>query len=455
MQTLYDRLPRPAQEAAVSAQGARIARSRYGAAFERFTREYAGRMDWPQEAVNALRDVRIAETLERASRAPYYERLFRSMGASWRDFCTPEAMRELPIIRKEDLQLRGREFEVRGAMRGDVVVSTSGTSAASLSLPTSANVDPEQWAVWWRYRNWHGITRRTPLALFASNPIVPVAETSKFWRHNLMERETRYSVYHIRPENVQNYVTQLNTEGKPWIHGNPSAIALLANMMSSLGIKLDFKPRWITCGSENLTQNYRTSIEEAFGVVPIQHYGLAEANANFSECTHGRLHVDEDYALVEFVPDEFDNLRIVGTSFSNERTAVIRYETGDICSTSAEPCSCGRWGRIVDKIDGRQGDYITLPSGVRVASLASPFHETSWLAEGQLYQRDDGHIEVRYVPRRPVGHDDMEKFEQALRRRVGGDVSVEFREFTSIPRTRRGKLRLVVSDFDPNDRGAS
>lgn len=451
MQTLYDGLPRLAQEAAVSTAGARIARQRYGAAFDRIAEEYEARLTWPREAILSLRAVRLAQALQRASRAPFYREFFHSRGARWQDFCSPEAFRELPIISKEDLQLRGEEFEVRPARKGDVVVSTSGTTAASLSLPMSSNVDPEQWAVWWRYRNLHGISRGTPMALFASNPVVPVREKDVFWRHNLPERETRYSVYHLRPDSFRRYVDQLNSEQKPWIHGNPSAIALLASFMNQEGIRLEYQPQWVTTGSENLTPNYRESIKSAFGVGPIQHYGLAEANANFSECTAGRLHVDEDYSYVEFEPNSLNEMRIVGTSFSNERTAVMRYETGDLCSVGEALCPCGHWGRVVESMDGRQGDYVTLPSGVRVASLASPFHETSWLSEGQLFQDSMGRIEIRYVPRRPVDVNDFREFEQALRRRVGQDAEIHFREFESIPRTSRGKLRLVVSEFEPKD----
>lgn len=450
MESLYSRLPWQAQEIAVSVEGARIARQRYGGTFSRYAQQYEERATWPEDAIVAFRQVRLAEALQRASRAPYYRDLFRSLGARWQDFCSAEAFSELPVITKADLQQRGSEFEVRPARKDDIIISTSGTTASSLSLPSSGNVDPEQWAVWWRYRKWHGIKRSTPLALFASSPVVPSSADGRFARHNLLQRETRYSVYHIRPETVSDYVSRLSFEQKPWIHGNPSAIALLANLMNRSGLSLTYRPKWVTTGSENLTSNFRESISQAFGVTPIQHYGLAEGNANFSECESGRLHVDEDYAYVEFLPAGTGGQKIVGTSFSNNRTAILRYETGDLGTVLDEVCSCGRWGRVVESLDGREGDYVTLPSGVKVASLASPFHGTSWMAEGQLYQDESGDLEVRYVPRRAVSREEIDVFEESLRRRVGPDISIRFREFTSIPRTGRGKLRLVVSDYVTN-----
>jgi phenylacetate-CoA ligase len=317
-------------------------------------------------------------------------------------------------------------------------------------LPASGNVDPEQWAVWWRYRGWHGIHRPTQMALFASAPVARPNETRRFWRHNYSQRETRYSIYHISRDTVHAYVAQLDAEETAWIHGNPSAISLLAHYMNLEGLRLRRPLRWLTVGSENLTSGYSATMQRAFNVKPIQHYGLAEANANFSECTEGSLHIDEDFAFVEFLtPDtQPSHQRIIGTSFANARTALLRYDTGDLATLSGIECRCGHWGRVVDSLDGRQGDYITLPSGARVASLASPFHSTTWLVEGQLFQDRKGDLEVRYVPNRPVSQEMLREFESRLRQRVGADVRVTFGEYTALPRTARGKVRLVVSDYE-------
>jgi len=45
--------------------------------------------------------------------------------------------------------------------------------------------------------------------------------------------------------------------------------------------------RWITVGAENLLPQQADLIEQAFGARPRQHYGMAEAIANSSECERG------------------------------------------------------------------------------------------------------------------------------------------------------------------------
>ena len=85
--------------------------------------------------------------------------------------------------------------------------------------------------------------------------------------------------------------------------------------------------------------------------------GLAEAVANISECERGRLHVDEDFAAVEFVPEQTGRRhRIVGCNFTNLATPLLRYDTGDLAVLDDDGCDCGRPGRVVASVDGRQED---------------------------------------------------------------------------------------------------
>jgi len=61
-------------------------------------------------------------------------------------------------------------------------------------------------------------------------------------------------------------------------------------------------------------------MEAAFGLRPIQHYGMAEGVANISQCENGKLHVDEDFAAVECLPidegGESDCYKVIGTNVS-------------------------------------------------------------------------------------------------------------------------------------------
>src|SRR5712692_6242824 len=162
----------------------------------------------------------------------------------------------------------------------------------------------------------------------------------------------------MSPDNLDAYVCELRRRQPPWLHGYPSLLALVVGYMLERKIDLGYRVRWITIGAENLLPQQTELMQQALGVRPLQHYGMAEAVANISECEHGQLHVDEDFAAVEFLTGaDGTGHKIVGTNFSNWATPLLRYEMGDMATMSDRGCSCGRPGRVVAGIDGRLEDY--------------------------------------------------------------------------------------------------
>jgi phenylacetate-CoA ligase len=175
---------------------------------------------------------------------------------------------------------------------------------------------------------------------------------------------------------------------------------------------------------------------------------MAEGVANFSECEYGRLHVDEDFAAVEFLPAGAGSVyRVIGTNLSNPAMPLIRYDTGDLVRLTDENCPCGRWGRLVGRVDGRQEDYVVLRDGTRIGRMDHVFKDMVRIREAQIRQRQIGSIEVWVV--RGTGYADGD--ERAMLReiglRLGQDISVSVHYCERLPRTARGKLRLVVSEL--------
>ncbi|NLD91050.1 MAG: phenylacetate--CoA ligase family protein [Fibrobacter sp.] len=445
---IYMSCPSYLQDILVSLQGLKLNSMRYNRIYKEKFQEYLERQKYDIENLNKFKKSQLSIALERASRTIYYSNLFKSMNANWQDFLEPEKFCKIPIITKDEIRNRIDEFRFRPHMRTDTVISTSGTTGKSLSIPISNNVEPDQWAVWWRYRSWHGINRNTWCGLFASTPIVPHNENHRFWRINYAGKEIRFSGYHISANNTKQYVYALNKFKPQWLHGNTSAISLLASNMLCQGLKLDYDLKWLTVGSENVQPWQSDTMKQAFGLKPVQHYGLAEAVANISECPNGNLHTDEDFSYVEYVKSDTGEFTIVGTPYTNEAITLLRYTTGDLVTLKDGNCQCGRLGRLVEKLDGRYTDYIVLPGGKKVATLASPFHSTPGLAEAQIYQDYTGALTVRYVPSIDWREENVKSVEAKLRERVGNSIEIKFEKVEHVERTTRGKIKLVISDFD-------
>lgn len=447
---VYMSCPPYVQDILVTFEGFRLNNMRYNRTFKNNLQEYFRRQSYIEEQINEYKLRQLSIVLERASRTIYYGKIFKSLNANWQDFLEPKEFCKIPVTTKDDLKNRIDEFRPRPPLRTDSVISTSGTTGKSLCLPVSKNVEPDQWAVWWRYRTWHGINRKICCGLFASTPIVPHNEEQRFWRTNFLSKEIRFSGYHISLNNTKRYIYAINKYKPQWLHGNTSAISLLASNMLTLGLKLEYPLKWLTVGSENVQSWQNETIKHAFGLKPIQHYGSAEAVANISECPYGNLHTDEDYSYVEYLKEDEERFTIVGTPFSNEAVALLRYNTGDLVTLKNGTCPCGRWGRLVEKIDGRLTDYIVMPGGKKVATLASPFHSTPGLAEAQIYQDRTGALTVRYVPSIDWREENIKAIELKLRERVGHSMVIKFQKVEHVPRTKRGKIKLVISDFNEN-----
>ncbi|MCA4962034.1 hypothetical protein [Pseudomonas sp. Y24-6] len=450
MKDFYNKLPAIIQDVAVSLAGLKQKRVRYDSYFRQVFSAQLEREKWSEDQSLAFQNLQISHALERAASTPYYSKLFESIGAHWSELCDDKNFKKIPITYKGSVSENPEAFKTRSTFKSDKIISTSGTTGKSLVFPASKKFDSEQWAVWWRYRARFGIEQWTKCALFSSTPIVPSHETQRFYRANHAYNEYRFSVFHISEKTVSSYVESLNKIKAPWIHGNPSALSLLAKLMLDHNLKLGHTVRWLTIGSENLQDWQEKVLIQVFGTKPIQHYGLMEGVANISQCPNGNLHTDEDFSFVEYIKqEESDNCLIVGTSFCNDAFSLIRYSTGDIATPKEGRCACGRPGRLVSSIDGRFTDYITLAGGERVASLAGPFHSTPGLSEAQIYQDHAGALTIRYVPSIDWDNRNLISLEKKLRDRIGNSLPIRFQIVDKVERTPRGKAKLVISDFTP------
>jgi phenylacetate-CoA ligase len=452
-EALYLRLPVALQHAACTYIGWRTSRTRYAGKFESLLAEAEARTFWSAEELRAYQSQKLQNFVAHAvATAPFYRQRFAAARLEPSAVRSIEDLRALPILTKDEVQKHVRDLISNGVPDKERVwIHTSGTTGGALRFPTTMASVQRQWAVWWRYRRWHGIQRDTWCGYFGGRSVVPATQDNPpFWRYNRAGRQILFSGYHMSPANLPSYVEELRRRQPPWLFGYPSLLSLLASHILEAGIDLGYPVRWITIGAESLLAHQADTIARAFGVRPLQHYGMTEAVANISECELGALHVDEDFAPVEFVPLESgDAYKVVGTNYSNPATPLLRYEMQDLVTVRQETfCGCGRAGRIVESLDGRIEDYVVLANGTRVGRMDHVFKDMVNIKEAQIQQHRRGHMMICVVRGGSYSEHDEEELLREVRKRVGDEMDIEIAYADHLPRTDTGKLRLVVSEVE-------
>ena len=157
----------------------------------------------------------------------------------------------------------------------------------------------------------------------------------------------------------------------------PSYALTLATAFAERGLAPDdISLRLAVVGAEPWTERMREEIDAGLGVRCTNIYGLSEVIGPgvSCECVEGRAgsHVNEDHFLAEIVdPDSGEPLPedeqgvLVFTTLTKEALPLLRYWTGDICSLSSAPCSCGRTLVRMGPIVGRSDDMLIV-RGVNV-----------------------------------------------------------------------------------------
>ena len=157
----------------------------------------------------------------------------------------------------------------------------------------------------------------------------------------------------------------------------PSYALTLASALEERGLSPDDNSlRFAVVGAEPWTERMREEIDAGLGVRCTNIFGLSEiiGPGVSCECVEERAgsHVNEDHFLPEIVdPDSGERLAdgeegvLVMTTLTKEALPLIRYWTGDICSLSSAPCSCGRTLVRMGPIVGRSDDMLVI-RGVNV-----------------------------------------------------------------------------------------
>ncbi|MEH0760550.1 phenylacetate--CoA ligase family protein [Vibrio sp. 16] len=357
---------------------------------------------------------------------------------------------DFPFITKTDVKANGEAF-IAGSASGVVVKgATSGTTGTPLSIKQNMTSVVREHAFTSRHLKWAGFEAGDKRAWIRGDMIVPLEQKrGPFWRYSWFENMLLLSSFHMSSNNLQGYIDAMVEYGVEVIQAYPSSIVTLAKY---LDINDEYYPselKSIVTSSESLSIEDKRLVEKRFRCTVFDWYGLFERVAAIGSCEHGRYHILSDYSRVELIKAGEGRYEIVGTNFNNTLQPLIRYRTGDHVYLSTESsCPCGRVFPIIDRIEGRVGDYLVGEDGQKIHILNHIPKGVEGLLATQFVQDNFDEVKVLAVVDRSVFKDTHEKqLIENTKARVGKSLTVTVEIVDSLIRTNNGKIRQAICNL--------
>jgi phenylacetate-CoA ligase len=237
------------------------------------------------------------------------------------------------------------------------------------------------------------------------------------------------------------------------VFGHAHSIYILATYLDSWGVT-DLRPRGIVTTSMMLLDPERRVIERVFGCKCTNRYGCEEVSLIACECErHEGMHLNVDHVFVEFLRDDGtdaepgEDANIVVTDLINRGMPLIRYRVEDRGVLSDRACSCGRGLPLMERVTGRQADFLKRADGSLVAGV-SLVERTLTAVPGiqqlQLVQDRLDHICAKVVAGLGYDHDSAAALDCELKSVFGVATVVEIERVEALAQTSSGKYRFAI-----------
>ena len=333
----------------------------------------------PREALRALQEKRLVETVARAWEIPFFARLWKQKGLAPGDIRSLDDLRHLPLYDvnhiRESIARKPPFGDFMGMDRDSFLPMVIQTSGGTTGLPRPMLYSPHDREIMAMLG-----ARRLTMQGIAPGDIVQCTYSLGLTNGGAMVREALWKYTgaiplmtgsgNITPSRRQ--IEIMKAWGSNVILGFPHYLRHLATVARD---ELKIEPRSLNIKmiGSHLGVEDRTVIEDLWGAPVQDMYGTNECSTIAADCPHKTgLHINEDAFVLEIVdPDTGaaipDGQRgtIVLTTLFKQYAPQIRFNVNDVSAIAAGPCPCGGTHRRLERIYGRSDNMVKL-RGVNV-----------------------------------------------------------------------------------------
>lgn len=387
---------------------------------------------------------------------PYYREMFRSLGIQSSDVRNLNDFSKLPILTKDIIRERQTDL-----VREDVPVDSlyKHHSGGSTGVPLTffrerRYVDIGEAGTFrnWRQSGW----QPGEMVAFFWGGDKRLYEMPK-WQFRLrqhLRRIYQFDPFYSGPEEMDEWLSIWPSVGARIAHGYASTIARFCEHIEKTG-KSVTPLRGVFTTAEKLFPKQRETISRVFGCNVYDCYGSSEVQNMATQCSHGRMHVNADFVVLETEQSspgaESQAKPLLVTSLWNYAMPFIRYRNEDCGSLIEGDCDCGNSFALMELNISRVSDNFVLPNGrvVHGEFFTHLMYGSEGISTFQFHQTATDHITIWVVP--TVGSDEarqrtLESAVAQVKALSPENLTVEVRETDKIPLSSAGKHRFTRSD---------
>jgi phenylacetate-CoA ligase len=385
-------------------------------------------------------------------KVPYYHRLFKTAGIRPEDIKDRQDLSKIPLTTKSKIQnLSPEELMAKGIDKNECIeLRTSGSTGKPLSVYLTKREKEFRVALWAWSSMCAGLRFRDKSLHIVSAPNEKPARQYWFQRLGIIRRDWRS----IFEEETFETLEQGNIDV---LSSLPSVFKLIIEHLERKGCSR-LRPRLLFATAEVLDAPTRQEIENFFQAPIFDFYGLAEVDVvawQHQPC--GGFHLNSNNQLVEFVrkgravaPGQRG--RIIVTSLHSYAMPFIRYDTEDVGVLSPKRCSCGRALPLLERLEGRCDDFITLAGGRHFSSQI--FRRITRTVEGlkqyKVVQENEDQLLIYLVVKPGSAVDACKSMKEKVGSVLGKEVKIKCNVVDNISRPASGKNRTVISYVPPD-----
>lgn len=411
---------------------------------------YRRSQGWTRERLEAYQDEMLRRLIRHAGRfVPYYRKLFREIGLDAEKFQGRSDLAKIPLLDKETVRTRCRELIADNAAKFGVVWdSTSGSTGTPLHFLLDQGARADKLCALIRSYQWAGYTLGKKAFSLQSYYL-----RNRCWEYKKLYRVLRFDSNQLKRVNAEEVISILRRWKPRFYMGFPFDLQMLARFAQQAGLTLPSPDSMVTYG-ETLSTVRRRALQESYSCPVFDFYSQHECVSMIAECEQHFLHLVDDFAYHEIIDsggsDATEHLRgeLVGTGYYNFAMPLIRYRTRDeiILSDDGGPCACGRVFRRVKEIIGKQCDYIETPDGrILGAVMSHSMDRGQGVVMSQCVQDAPDHLYVNLITDESFRDETFQALEADLRKRVGEEMKIEFRQVSQMEKRPGGKTPFLLS----------